>query len=250
MAYEYITKYDTVKFGYGVLGTHGQNHPREIIIHHWGNEGQSFMGVVNWLCGNNSGGSAHYVVEDGKVACLANCEDATWHAGDAYVNQHSIGIECRPECTDGDFRTVAELIADIWKVYGKLPLRGHKDVVATGCPGKYYSRLGELYKLAEKFYSGEKVNPTVLHKVQVGAFSDKANAEKLLKELKAKGYDGFIVSGEPSKAEPRPKKKSVNELAREVLNGEWGNGQERIDRLSKAGYNPQAVQDEVNRLVG
>jgi len=32
-----------------------------------------------------------------------------------------------------------------------------------------------------------------LYKVQVGAFSKKANAENLLKELKAKGYSGYIV---------------------------------------------------------
>ena len=31
-----------------------------------------------------------------------------------------------------------------------------------------------------------------LYKVQVGAFSKRENAEKLLKELKAKGFDGFI----------------------------------------------------------
>ena len=31
------------------------------------------------------------------------------------------------------------------------------------------------------------------YRVQVGAFKNKANAENLLKELKSKGYDGFIV---------------------------------------------------------
>ena len=35
--------------------------------------------------------------------------------------------------------------------------------------------------------------PKKLYKVQVGAFKEKANADKLLAELKAKGYDGFIV---------------------------------------------------------
>lgn len=32
-----------------------------------------------------------------------------------------------------------------------------------------------------------------LHRVQVGAFSDKANAEKLVAQLKKAGFDGFIV---------------------------------------------------------
>ena len=31
-----------------------------------------------------------------------------------------------------------------------------------------------------------------LYKVQVGAFRNRKNAEKLLKELKKKGYEGFI----------------------------------------------------------
>jgi hypothetical protein len=39
-------------------------------------------------------------------------------------------------------------------------------------------------------------------------------------------------------------------VAGEVINGEWGNGDDRVNRLKKAGYDPKAVQDEVNRLLG
>ena len=44
-------------------------------------------------------------------------------------------------------------------------------------------------------------------------------------------------------------KKSISELAQEVLNGKWGNGQERKKKLTEAGYDYNAVQAEVNRLV-
>lgn len=44
-------------------------------------------------------------------------------------------------------------------------------------------------------------------------------------------------------------KKTVNEIAREVLSGNWGNGEERKQRLAKAGYNYQEVQNEVNKLA-
>lgn len=44
-------------------------------------------------------------------------------------------------------------------------------------------------------------------------------------------------------------KKSVNTVAREVLESKWGNGEDRKQRLTQAGYNAQAVQNEVNRLV-
>lgn len=38
-------------------------------------------------------------------------------------------------------------------------------------------------------------------------------------------------------------------IAKEVILGKWGNGQERIDRLKAAGYSPTAVQKMVNELV-
>lgn len=47
-----------------------------------------------------------------------------------------------------------------------------------------------------------------------------------------------------------PKKKSVDELAKEVLAGKWGNGDARKSALEKAGYNYSAVQKRVNELCG
>lgn len=44
--------------------------------------------------------------------------------------------------------------------------------------------------------------------------------------------------------------KSIEDLAREVIRGEWGNGQERVDRLTAAGYDYDAIQARVNTLLG
>ena len=44
-------------------------------------------------------------------------------------------------------------------------------------------------------------------------------------------------------------KKSVDEVAKEVINGLWGNGADRKDRLTKAGYNYKEVQARVNALL-
>lgn len=44
-------------------------------------------------------------------------------------------------------------------------------------------------------------------------------------------------------------KKSIHEIAAEVIAGKYGNGRERILNLSKAGYNPLEVQKEVNRIL-
>lgn len=43
--------------------------------------------------------------------------------------------------------------------------------------------------------------------------------------------------------------KTIEEIAKEVIEGVWGNGQERKDRLAKAGYNYSAVQKRVNELL-
>lgn len=44
-------------------------------------------------------------------------------------------------------------------------------------------------------------------------------------------------------------KKSVSEIAKEVIAGKWGNGEVRISKLKAAGYDPTAVQKEVDKLL-
>lgn len=43
-------------------------------------------------------------------------------------------------------------------------------------------------------------------------------------------------------------KKSNQEIANEVWQGKWGNGQERVDRLTKAGYDYTEIQKIVNSM--
>ena len=43
--------------------------------------------------------------------------------------------------------------------------------------------------------------------------------------------------------------KTIDELAREVIAGKWGNGSERERRLTVAGYDHKAVQNRVNQIV-
>lgn len=43
--------------------------------------------------------------------------------------------------------------------------------------------------------------------------------------------------------------KSVDELVQEIWDGKWGNGQNRIDLLTKAGYNAEEIQKAVNASV-
>ena len=51
-----------------------------------------------------------------------------------------------------------------------------------------------------------------------------------------------------SKSSTTPKK-SNTEIAKEAIQGKWGNGNERVKKLKKAGYDPVAVQKEVNEIL-
>lgn len=44
--------------------------------------------------------------------------------------------------------------------------------------------------------------------------------------------------------------KSIAQVAKEVLQGKWGNGEDRKKRLQNAGYDYNAVQNAVNQLCG
>jgi hypothetical protein len=44
-------------------------------------------------------------------------------------------------------------------------------------------------------------------------------------------------------------KKTVQQLAKEVINGDWGNGAARKEKLTAAGYDYATVQKEVNRIL-
>lgn len=54
------------------------------------------------------------------------------------------------------------------------------------------------------------------------------------------------------KPEPTPENpnKTIDQLAKEVIEGKWGNGKERAEKLTAAGYSYQAVQDRVNEILG
>jgi hypothetical protein len=56
------------------------------------------------------------------------------------------------------WNTVAKVIAMLWENYGKLPLIGHKDIVATACPGRWYDKLGKLEEMANVIYNGGELS--------------------------------------------------------------------------------------------
>jgi hypothetical protein len=73
----------------------------------------------------------------------------------------------------------------------------------TLCPGPYLeSKLPYISEEISKRLKKETPKKAI-YRVQVGAFENKANAERLLENLKASGFTGFIVEVEKAPA-PKP----------------------------------------------
>lgn len=77
---------------------------------------------------------------------------------------------------------------------------------------------------------------------------------------RSKGHTVIVTEGYPREdggpatkpnVKPLPKtgKKSLEDVAREVITGKWGNNPERKAKLIKAGYIPAEVQEVVNKLL-
>lgn len=90
---------------------------------------------------------------------------------------------------------------------------------------------------------------TVAREVIAGAWG---NGQDRMNRLNAAGYDANAVQNRVNQilggGHSAPAK-SIDAVAREVIRGDWGNGQDRMNRLRAAGYDPNAVQRRVNQLL-
>ncbi len=57
------------------------------------------------------------------------------------------------------------------------------------------------------------------------------------------------VVNEVKEAVQEKPEKTVEELAKEVIRGDWGNGDARKKALKEAGYDPAVIQEKVNELL-
>lgn len=202
--------------------TKPRNHKIDkITIHHMA--GNMTVERCGELFGNASrqASSNYGIGSDGRVGLYVDEANRAWTSGNAENDNRAITIEVANDGGSPDWhvndKALAKLIdlcVDICNRNGieKLNFTGdktgnltmHKWFQATSCPGPY---------LESKFpYIAEEVNKRLkqkevddmLYKVQVGAFSVKENAEKLLAKLKADGYEGFIVAVDDGNDAPAP----------------------------------------------
>lgn len=117
-------------------------------------------------------------------------------------------------------------------------------------------------KTEEKVEEVKKDVETLAKEVMAGAWGK--GDDEIKKNLEAAGYDSFlhvkskvnelIRLAEQAKKEAEEKLREtelakVETIAKEVIEGKWGNGEERKQRLAEAGYNFTEVQTKVNELL-
>ena len=86
----------------------------------------------------------------------------------------------------------------------------------------------------------------VIHVIE-GNYSNRVKRRKI--DIDGKYIRGFIT---PDYERIRPKKSELKDpdiIIKEVISGEWGNGEQRKKNLKKAGYDYDYIQKEVNRII-
>lgn len=120
---------------------------------------------------------------------------------------------------------------------------------------KAYISAASWRKLATKAVKIATIKPvkksvnTIAREVLVGRWGNGVDRKSRLTKA---GYDYSKVQAAVNKlvkASQMSQDKIINAVAHEVIAGRWGNGQERIDRLKAAGYNPGKIQKRVNEIL-
>lgn len=158
--------------------------------------------------------SSNYGIgSDGRIGCYVDEDNRSWCSSSRANDEQAITIEvanCSGEpdwkVSDKAMESLIKLCVDICERNGieELNFTGdatgnltqHNYFAATGCPGPYLK--SKFQWIADTVNTQLKNNKTttnkkVIYRVQVGAFSDRENAEAFLKKVKADGYkDAFI----------------------------------------------------------
>ena len=126
---------------------------------------------------------------------------------------------------------------------------------------KYFKNRGikQMALLNPQFALSKGISYTYIEMCFISNNSDmatyQANKKQIAKEIASVLVGGETPSQQPSQGPSQPQApstggKSIDEVAREVINGMWGNGADRQTKLTNAGYDYQVVQNKVNELLG
>ncbi|MCP1638620.1 hypothetical protein J2T50_000313 [Streptococcus gallinaceus] len=199
---------------------------------------------INWLRNRNKElGIAHYYINRHTIARVIDNYNIGYHTGEWHSNTHSIGYEVCESLKVGDAEFLANEDMALMQatedlLFYNLPInhqtvRLHHEFVPTTCPHRSLALHGGTTGSVKDYFVSR-----MKYFVTLGKTVDEMLAKK-----------GTPSATPQPKPQPSSTKKSIDEVAREVLNGKWGNGAERKSALESAGYSYSQVQERVNALI-
>jgi hypothetical protein len=190
-------------------------------------------GLGDWFYPSSTQASSNYGIDkNGRVGMYVEEKNRSWCSSSNANDQRAVTIECASgtaepyEMNDAVYQTLIKLCTDICKRNGKkkllwladkdktlnytpaadeMVLTVHRWFANKSCPGTWlYSRLGDLAaKVTAALVDPAPVKAKTTtekkkyYRVQIGAFTVKANADAMLKKAQAVGFkDAFIKYGE------------------------------------------------------
>ena len=217
--------------------------------------------------------SAHYGIgNDGRIAQYVDEANTAWSNSNWDSNCKSVTIETSNNKTGGDWtvsnealNSLIKLVADIAKRnnLGKLVkgqnLTWHSMYAKTACPGAYLlSKLDYIIEKANELnnmpITGEGTYIVKSGDTLSGIAARYGTTYQELARINNIANPNVIYPGQVIKIKGNDTNvgtitKSIDELAKEVIKGLWGNGADRKKRLTNAGYDYNAVQKRVNQLL-
>lgn len=186
---------------------------KKITIHHMaGNLSVESCGNI-FAKASRKASSNYGIGSDGRIALYVDEANRSWCSSSSANDSQAITIEVANcggepnwEVSDKAYAALLDLCEDICRRNGitELNFTGdasgnltqHNYFAATACPGPYLK--AKFQDIADEVNrrlknDGATTNKKVIYRVQVGAYSKKENAEKMLAKLKADGYtDAYI----------------------------------------------------------
>ena len=235
--------------------------PTRIVVHNTANDAPA-KNEISYMTNNNYEISFHYAVDDKEVVQGIEENRNAWHSsdgGNGKGNREGIAIEICYSKSGGDRFIKAEqnavdLIVDILKRYnwGIDRVTKHQDYTNKYCPHRTLDMGWDRFiKMIEDKLND--VQPKSVDEVAQDVLEGKyGNYPERKTRLEAEGYNysevqarvNEILSGKTTTT-----KKSIDEVARLVIQGYYGNQPERQKKLEAEGYNYREVQNRVNELL-
>ncbi|OUO32593.1 N-acetylmuramoyl-L-alanine amidase [Olsenella sp. An293] len=238
-----------------------------IVVHFTATLASARNNATYFARNEGQGASAHYFVDDVTPEIYQSVAegDTAWHAGNWAMNCRSIGIEVVSAGEDFSTTEVEKLTWLVRKLMTKYGIGAsgvirHYDVTGKLCPAPYVASSkwaalkaaitggsapggtagaapgGTASELARRVIAGEFGNGDA-RRAALGSRYSEVQAE----------VNRILAGGSGAPATQAPAADDVDDLARRVIAGEFGNGEARRTAL---GDRYDEVQARVNEMLG